>query len=371
MENLRLKIVLAIGLMFGLVATTQAAETLLSAGFETSEGYSTGPLVTGFRTEPDPGQVGWYGEMYNKEYVSTNAGVVSADQAHSGTQSVKIPAEDYYYDIYLHDFTKKSTGQLTTEWWYYLENVDPTGENPGADTTTISAQLSDRDIGIVTEGWTTPYGSSVADHSPDEFMYAAGDSYGNWISRSGISAAGEWRGIKVVVDLDSPGPTFDLYSKFPGDADWTQNVDDAVGYEGYNEIQLGLPDEIGTFSFFQISNPGAYPGSYFGNPDYSVYIDDISITWDEGEIKAPGDANGDGKVTIADFLALQNHFNQAGTWADGDFNDDGQVTIADFLILQNNWGFGTANAGAVPTIPEPVTLALFGLGGLALIRRRR
>jgi len=87
--------------------------------------------------------------------------------------------------------------------------------------------------------------------------------------------------------------------------------------------------------------------------------------------KAPGDANGDGKVTIADFLALQNHFNQAGAWEDGDFNDDGQVTIADFLILQNNWGYGTANAGAVPTIPEPITLALFGLGGLALIRRRR
>jgi len=90
----------------------------------------------------------------------------------------------------------------------------------------------------------------------------------------------------------------------------------------------------------------------------------------EGGPQAPGDANGDGKVTIADFLALQNNFNQAGGWAEGDFNDDGQVTIADFLILQNNWGYGTAGAGSVPTIPEPTTIGLLLLGGLAILRRR-
>jgi len=47
--------------------------------------------------------------------------------------------------------------------------------------------------------------------------------------------------------------------------------------------------------------------------------------------------------------------------------DDGNVMI---LIRQNNWGCGTANAGAVPTIPEPATMLLLSLGGLAVIRRR-
>jgi len=51
-----------------------------------------------------------------------------------------------------------------------------------------------------------------------------------------------------------------------------------------------------------------------------------------------GDANLDGTVSIADWLILQNHFNQAGTWFEGDFNGDGQVTVADYLIMQNNWG---------------------------------
>jgi len=59
-----------------------------------------------------------------------------------------------------------------------------------------------------------------------------------------------------------------------------------------------------------------------------------------------GDATFDNKVTIADFLILQNNFNQPGCWTKGDFNHDGSVTIADFLILQNNFGYGTADGTA-------------------------
>jgi len=374
-----LKIALAIGLMFGLLTTTQAADTLLSAGFETGEGYTTGPLVTGFRTEPDPGQVGWYGEWYNSETVDTNeAEVVSTSgghPAHSGTQSVRLPVEHYtydpgwhdsktLYDLYHHDFTKKSTGLLTTEWWYYLENVDPTGDNPAADTNNMFVVIQDRDEGLAADSFNTPYSSSVATHSPDNYAYCTEGSWsGNWVTRENISGAGHWVGIKVVYDLDSPIMVFDLYSKFDGDAGWTQHLNDIPKADW-------IPDTLATFTFYQLCSQWAYPGPYFTHPDYATYVDDISITWG-GEAYAPGDANGDGKVTIADFLALQNNFNQAGGWAEGDFNDDGQVTIADFLILQNNWGFGTAGAGAVPTIPEPITLALFGLGGLALIRRRK
>jgi len=62
----KLKIVLAIGLAFGLVATTQAADMLLDAGFETGQGYSTGPLVWDYKTNPDHGQQGWYGEWFDQ-----------------------------------------------------------------------------------------------------------------------------------------------------------------------------------------------------------------------------------------------------------------------------------------------------------------
>jgi len=110
------------------------------------------------------------------------------------------------------------------------------------------------------------------------------------------------------------------------------------------------------------------------NPGSTIDLNGLNLYYlNGGDPKAffYGDANLDGKVTIADFLALQNNFGQVGAWADGDFTGDEMVTIADFLILQNNWGFGTVGAASVPTIPEPASLLLLSLGALALVRRRR
>jgi hypothetical protein len=85
-----------------------------------------------------------------------------------------------------------------------------------------------------------------------------------------------------------------------------------------------------------------------------------------------GDANLDGKVDGADFLAWQNNFGMAsgGTWSQGDFNNDGKVDGADFLMWQNNFG-ADITAGASAAVPEPATLTLLGLGAMGLIRRRR
>ena len=52
----------------------------------------------------------------------------------------------------------------------------------------------------------------------------------------------------------------------------------------------------------------------------------------------PGDANLDGRVSIADFSAMQNGFGKSGQWQQGDFNLDGNISIADFAILQNAFG---------------------------------
>ena len=55
-----------------------------------------------------------------------------------------------------------------------------------------------------------------------------------------------------------------------------------------------------------------------------------------------GDANLDGRVTIADFAQLRAGFGSAGGFASGDFNGDGTVSIADFALLRSN--FGQSNA---------------------------
>lgn len=86
-----------------------------------------------------------------------------------------------------------------------------------------------------------------------------------------------------------------------------------------------------------------------------------------------GDLDGDCFVGILDLnivLANWNDTVTAGDLALGDPNGDAFVGIEDLNIVLGNW-----NAGDPPShnaiIPEPTTLALLGLGGAAITRRRR
>jgi len=87
----------------------------------------------------------------------------------------------------------------------------------------------------------------------------------------------------------------------------------------------------------------------------------------------PGDANTNGFVDDDDLAILLANWEQdAGTittWALGDFTADTNVDDDDLAVLLANWTGPPPPGGAAA--PEPATLSLLALGGLAVMRRRR
>ncbi len=84
----------------------------------------------------------------------------------------------------------------------------------------------------------------------------------------------------------------------------------------------------------------------------------------------PGDFDGDGDVDGVDFSHWQTGYPTASgaSLADGDADGDGDVDGADFGLWQENY---PTNLGGTTMIPEPATLGLLLMGGLALLKRRK
>jgi hypothetical protein len=88
------------------------------------------------------------------------------------------------------------------------------------------------------------------------------------------------------------------------------------------------------------------------------------------EVALQGDIDLSGTVDAADYIALKTHMGtgSSGTWCDGDLDRDGDVDWSDLELLMGN--IGRTSGAASGLIPEPATLCLLALGGLAVMRRR-
>ena len=83
-----------------------------------------------------------------------------------------------------------------------------------------------------------------------------------------------------------------------------------------------------------------------------------------------GDANSDNLVSADDYASVQGAFGNTGDIGiPGDANCDGLVSADDYASVQSN--FGTTYGAGGATLPEPATLALLAIGGLAMLRRKR
>jgi len=96
----------------------------------------------------------------------------------------------------------------------------------------------------------------------------------------------------------------------------------------------------------------------------SGYTTDGVVTW-------RGDCDLDGDVDETDYGSLLLSWQATGkSWVNGDYDGDGDVDETDYGSLLLSWQNGVTGVAGGP-IPEPVTLSLLSLGGLALLRRRK
>lgn len=102
----------------------------------------------------------------------------------------------------------------------------------------------------------------------------------------------------------------------------------------------------------------------------------IRMVWSV-QITEPGDVNGDGLVSFADFMTISRQYGNETGRQNGDIDYSGDVGFSDFVLLTQNYGNRVDEASGVvaaaASVPEPSTWggSIAMLMALGLLRRRR
>jgi len=139
----------------------------------------------------------------------------------------------------------------------------------------------------------------------------------------------------------------------------------------YSQLDADAETGMKWIQYVRIENPKDSTGQYV---ETSTEIDAVADVF----ARRMGDCNLDGVVDSADYIILKRNIGQASGvdwWENCDLDGDGVVGWSDMDLLMSNFGldnheYNLTGEGDGTEVPEPGTIVLMGLGGLAVLRKR-
>jgi hypothetical protein len=182
-------------------------------------------------------------------------------------------------------------------------------------------------------------------------------------------------GLQLAPDMSDPYTNNYPSKKYP-------YAYEVFGNDGSTSLN-GLTNGSGNTSLSDLGNANTVLNDlmepYSGNSNQFVGSDHLPLVADY-MLVFPGDFNRDGHVNSADIIAMQQAlpdlrgYETAKKLTDaqlsliGDLNGDGIINNAD---LQSLLDLLKSGDGSADSVPEPASIALLGLGGLAIVFHRR